>query len=157
MENVPLFDLRAALPLLLPKAIAWADAQEKDALSRGRPLTPSELRIARAVEVMQPERVRVIVAPSLPLPADPEFRQAGLEAGVFGSEMIGLTLGFAVFIVEGHLTARILSHECRHVRQYEAAGSIGAFLPLYLQQIVTCGYASAPFEVDARNWEQDGV
>lgn len=74
MENVPLFDLRAALPLLLPKAIAWADAQEKDALSRGRQLTPSELRIARAVEVMQPERVRVIVAPSLPLPADPEFR-----------------------------------------------------------------------------------
>jgi hypothetical protein len=32
-------------------------------------------------------------------------------------------------------------------------GSIAAFLPTYLQQIVDFGYANAPFEVDARRHE----
>jgi hypothetical protein len=41
------------------------------------------------------------------------------------------------------------------VHQYEAAGSIAAFLPLYLQQIVLYGYERAPFEVDARAHERD--
>ena len=48
---------------------------------------------------------------------------------------------------------RELSHEFRHVYQYEAAGSIAAFLPVYLQQIVAFGYANAPFEADARAHE----
>lgn len=37
--------------------------------------------------------------------------------------------------------------------QYEQAGSIAAFLPRYLQQIVTVGYNNAPFEIDARSHE----
>jgi hypothetical protein len=44
------------------------------------------------------------------------------------------------------MSASLLSHECRHVYQYEAAGSIAAFLPVYLQQIATVGYESAPFD-----------
>ncbi|MHB8814961.1 MAG: hypothetical protein ACYDAE_17050 [Steroidobacteraceae bacterium] len=157
MANGPLFDLQAALPRLLPKAIAWADAQQGHALIHGQPLTARELLLASAVEVRQPERVRITVVPRLPLPTDPELQQAAVQTGLLGPGMIGLTLGFAIFVVEGHLTTRLLSHECRHVRQYEVAGSIGAFLPLYLQQIVTFGYANAPFEVEARKWERDHV
>lgn len=157
MANGPLFDLQTALPRLLPKAIAWADAQQEHAFIHGRPLTPGELLLASAVEVRQPERVRITVVPRLPLPTDPELQQAALQTGLLGPGMIGLTLGFAIFVVEGHLTTRLLSHECRHVSQYEVAGSIGAFLPVYLQQIVTFGYANAPFEVEARKWERDHV
>ena len=69
--------------------------------------------------------------------------------------MVGLTLGYSIFIVRGHMSPRLLSHECRHVYQYETAGSISAFLPVYLQQIATVGYQSAPFEQDARAHEFD--
>jgi hypothetical protein len=51
---------------------------------------------------------------------------------------------------------QLLSHECRHVYQYEAAGSIAAFLPVYIEQIVEFGYDDAPFEQDARHHELDG-
>ena len=58
--------------------------------------------------------------------------------------MVGLTLGYGVYVCHGHGTVRLLSHEFRHVYQYEQAGSIAAFLPVYLQQIVTFGYNNAP-------------
>jgi hypothetical protein len=68
--------------------------------------------------------------------------------------MAGLTLGHAVFVRRGHDSWRLLSHEFRHVHQYEQAGSIAAFLPVYLQQIVQFGYANCPLEIDARNHER---
>ena len=60
-----------------------------------------------------------------------------------GPGMIGLTLGYSIFIVRGHMGRRLVSHECRHVYQYETHGSIAAFLPVYLQQIATVGYQNA--------------
>jgi hypothetical protein len=63
--------------------------------------------------------------------------------------MVGLTLGYSVLICQGHDSLRLLSHEFRHVHQYEQAGSIAAFLPGYLEQIAILGYANSTFEVDA--------
>jgi len=54
-----------------------------------------------------------------------------------------------IFLVEGRESRRLLTHECRHVYQYERAGSIRAFLPVYLRQIATVGYDAAPLELDA--------
>ena len=68
----------------------------------------------------------------------------------------GLTLGYAVFVRRGHETLRLLSHEFRHVYQYEQAGSIGAFLSVYLPQVVQFGYEQAPFEIDARAHQETG-
>jgi hypothetical protein len=67
--------------------------------------------------------------------------------------MVGLTLGHGIYVCDGHFSNRLISHECRHVHQYEEAGSIRAFLPLYLQQIAEYGYEGAPYEVDARDHE----
>lgn len=91
---------------------------------------------------------------SLPLPGDPELKQAALATGLLGPSMIGLTLGHGIYVCHGHGNIRLLSHEFRHVHQYEQAGSIAAFLPAYLQQIVDVGYDKAPFEVDARAHER---
>ena len=91
-----------------------------------------------------------------PLPADPLLRQAALQTGLLGPDMAGLTLGHGIYIRRGCLTALLLSHECRHVHQYEQAGSIAAFLPVYLQQIVRFGYFDAPYEVDGRAHELAG-
>jgi hypothetical protein len=110
-----------------------------------------------AVGVQRPERVRISIVDSLPPPEDPDLRTAALQTGLLGPSMVGLTLGYSVLICRGHQTVRLLSHELRHVHQYEAHGSIAEFLPMYLDQITNYGYTNAPFEIDARAHEQDDV
>lgn len=150
-----MFDLAAELPRLLPKAIAWAELEESAGLRNGSRLNASGVRLAQSVGVRRPELVRVFEALELPFPFDSELRLAANETGLLGPHIAGLTLGYAVFIRTGRASARLLAHECRHVYQYESAGSIAGFLPLYLSQIVSFGYEQAPFEVDARAHERD--
>ncbi len=146
-------DLRAALPQLLPGAFAWAETRAKEVADTGMPLDDSSSALARMVEVQQPEQIRISLVESLPLPDEPNLREAALQTGLLGPGMVGLTLGYSVIICQGHLTRRLMSHEFRHVYQFEQRGSISAFLPVYLQQIVEFGYANCPFEMDARAHE----
>lgn len=148
------FDLRAALPVLLPKAIAWAEAEYSSIAKAGQPLNEVLLAVAKSVGVSRPELIRIAEVPRLPLPDDPALRQAALAAGFLGPNMVGITFGYGVYVCYGHGNIRLLSHEFRHVHQYEQAGSIAAFVPIYLQQIVTVGYNDAPLEVDARAYER---
>ena len=150
-----MFDLAAALPRLLPKAIAWAEARSAEILASGTPLTDLELRLAHFVGVQQPERVRILEVREIPKPQDPQLREAVAATGFIGPLTIGMTLGYGIYIVVGHSTNRLVSHECRHVYQYEEAGSIRNFLPVYLKQIASVGYAAAPLEIDARAHEFD--
>lgn len=146
-------DLAAILPTLLPRAIEWATAHSNEVQQDGEPLSVAGMKLAAVVGVLRPERIRVKVVSSLPLPDDPELRRAALDTGLLGPGMIGLTLGYGIYVCEGHIDDRLMSHECRHVQQYEAAGSIARFLPVYLQQIADYGYHDAPHEVDAREHE----
>jgi len=146
-------DLRAALPLLLPKAIAWAEEEAMRVADSGRALAANEITLARRVGVAKPERIRIQSCDRLPMPKDPSLQAAAVQTGLLGTGMVGLTLGYSVFVCSGHETPRLLAHEFRHVYQYEQGGSISNFLPVYLQQIVTVGYGNAPFEIDARAHE----
>lgn len=148
------FNIQAALPRLLPKAIAWAEACAAETLRTGIALGEKRLAIARKAGVLKPESIRISLVPQLPRPQDPELLQAAQQTGLLGPNMAGLTLGYAIYIRDGQDSVRLISHECRHVHQYEKAGSIAAFLSLYLQQIATVGYHNAPFEMDARAHEQ---
>lgn len=146
-------NLLQELPRLLPGAIAWAEVRAARAAEVGESLTPLEEDMARSVGVAAPERVRVEIVERLPLPEDLTLRGAALQAGLLGPNMTGLTLGHSIFICRGYKARRLLSHELRHVHQYEQAGSIAAFLPVYLRQVMEVGYHNAPFEVDARAHE----
>ena len=147
-------DLQTALPLLLPKAIAWAEDQANRAADFGREPSPRERELARGVGVERPDRIRVARVAALPTPKDPALCAAARETGFLDPRMVGLTLGHSVFICRGHETVRLLSHEFRHVYQYEQAGSIASFLREYLPQIIQVGYAAAPLERDARAHER---
>lgn len=94
------------------------------------------LSLAARVGVQHPERIK------------PRSRPDCLDPG-----LIGLRWAISIFIVRGYMGNRLVSHECRHVYQYEIHGSIAAFLPVYLLQIATVGYLNAPFEQDARAHE----
>ena len=146
-------DLQKQLPLLLPQAIAWAKSQSQLVASEGTKLPGDLIEIAVRVGVQQPDRVRTMLVDRLPFPDEPILRQAAIAAGMLGPEMVGLTLGYSIFIVHGHDDVRLISHECRHVYQYETLGSIEQFLPVYLQQILEFGYYEAPLEIDARAYE----
>ena len=150
-------DLASVLPVLLPKAIDWATAQSDVILRDGEPLSDTDISLAAAVGVSQPERVRICAVPEIPLPEDQELNDVALETGLLGPNVIGITFGFGIYLREGFKDNRLTSHECRHVHQYEVAGSIGNFLEEYLKQIVEFGYEDAPFEVDARIHELHAV
>lgn len=147
--------LREALPTLLPLAIEWAERISARAAQSGFPLSAPEEDLARRVGVRQPQEIRLSVGAELPFPEHPILQAAAIETGLLAPEMVGLTLGHAVFLRSGHVDERLLSHELRHVAQYEAAGSIARFMPVYLSQIIEFGYNAAPLEVDARTHEID--
>jgi hypothetical protein len=147
--------LLSRLVSLGPAAVRWAEAHEAEILRNGLALDAKMQAVARAVGVRNPERVRLAVVARIPLPEEPELRQAAISLGMLGPETIGLTLGHGIYVRKRPVSTRLLSHECRHVHQYEQAGSIAAFLGNYLQQIATVGYRDAPLEVDARAHEID--
>ena len=141
------------LPQLVPLAVEWAEQVSARAAATGAGLDSHGMDLARQVGVMQPEKVRIAVADPMPYPEHTMLRAAAVQAGMLGPQMAGLTLGHTILLSPGPQTKRLLSHELRHVAQYEAAGSIAAFLPVYLAQIVHFGYDDAPYEVDARSHE----
>lgn len=146
-------DLIAVLPKILPKAINWAEAESENILLTGVALGKTGLQFAKAVGVTKPELIRVSIVKTIPLPDDEELRNVALQTGLLGPKTVGLTLGYGIYICYGYATNRLISHECRHVYQYEIAGSIGKFLPVYLKQIATIGYYDSPLEIDARKHE----
>lgn len=146
-------DQQAAFLALTPQAVQWVESCCNDVLENGAPLTEQDLAMARRVGVVYPEKIRVSLVDTLPLPTDASLRSAALAAGLLGPGMVGLTMEHGIYLCHGHTTLRLLSHECRHVHQYEVAGSIAAFIPKYLQQVITFGYMAAPYEIDARAHE----
>ncbi|PYT61401.1 MAG: hypothetical protein DMG35_09355 [Acidobacteria bacterium] len=152
---MPSLGLLSLLPRLLPSAIAWAEVQSHHVAQTGQSLDLAGLALARRVGVQRPELIRMKLVGQIRLPTDPILQQAAIQTGLLGPETVGLTLGHSIFITQGNLTPRVLSHECRHVYQYELGGSIAAFLPVYLQQIASVCYYDAPLEQDARANERD--
>lgn len=146
-------DLEALLPRLLSRAIVWAEGVAANVAATGAGLDESGLSDARTVGVERPGDVRVMIVDEFPFPADPELQAACRETGLLGPSTAGLTLGYSILIGRGHWSRRLLSHECRHVFQYEQSGSIASFLPLYLASVVQFGYWDSPYERDAREHE----
>lgn len=150
-------DLRILLPQLLPRAISWAETVAAEVATNGTPLNDDALSVASSVEVSHPSRVRILMVDRFPKPSDPELQTAASQAGLLGPTTTGLTLGYSVLIRNGHMSRRLLSHECRHVYQFEQAGSIAAFLPLYFESIIQFGNWDSPFERDARAHELEEI
>ena len=146
-------NLLSILPQLLPKAIDWAEKRSAEICSSGMALTEREKQIAVAVGVTNPKKIRISIVSSIPIPDDPMLQKVAIETGLLGPDTAGLTLGYGIYLRADQNSDQLLSHECRHVYQYETFGSIKAFMPIYLQQIAQYGYEDAPLEIDAREHE----
>jgi hypothetical protein len=146
-------DLLYQLQTLLPMAIKWAEEHSEKIQNEGIPLTPEQIELAKQVGVTYPENVKILEVAKIPIPENEMLSEAAEQIGFLGENMTGLTLGHSIYICNGQNTTRILSHELRHVYQYEAFGSIPEFLVEYLKQIVLVGYENSLLEQDARNHE----
>jgi hypothetical protein len=147
-------DFKELLPDLLPQAVDWVEAQGNLVALAGDPLNELGLKIARQVGVEKPEKIRIQLVSDFALPVEQPLRDVVIYTGLLGSNIDGLTLGHSVLIRRGHhRDIGLLSHEFRHVQQYEKYGSIAAFLSDYLWQVAEFGYRKAPLEKDARNHE----
>ena len=137
------------------RAIEWARAQEAAALRAGQPLPERLQAIARGNGVKLPQNIRLLVVDEIPLPKEQPLAGAAAKLGLASSWAAGLTLGYAVIVARGYeADARILSHELRHVAQYEACGGLPRFLGVHLSDMLERGYRDSRFEVDARAHER---
>ncbi len=135
---------------LLPLAIQWAEDQEKIILEQGVALPPPALTDAITIGVANPEKVRLLCVPEIPIPDHPILKQAVLATGLISNSTIGLTLRYGIFIREDHWLGRgITVHELAHTAQYERLGGFGPFLQQYLYECITIGYPAAPMEQEA--------
>ena len=135
---------------LLPLAIAWAEQQENYILRNGVQLTISQLTDAKLVQVVSPEKVRLLKVDQIPLPNESSLRNAAQMLGLITANTIGLTLRYGVFIRKDFWNGKkIVVHELVHVSQYEKLGGIGKFLQKYLQECISFGYPGAPMEQEA--------
>lgn len=146
-------DLQRQLPELLHAAIVWARQQEESIAIKGQPLPAQGIELARRVGVRRPELVRLQVVPEIPLPDHPGLRALSLSLGAISGNTDGLTLGHSIYIRQGQGTSRLVSHELRHVFQYELLGGIEMFMSVYLPQLLIHGYRHAPLEQDAEAHE----
>ena len=144
----------ARVPQLAALAAEWAERFAAESLAMGRPLTAGEQAIARRVGVKDPSSVRVRVVEELPAPGDPRLVAAAGRIGLMPQAASGMTLGYAVLLTrDRQADTRLLSHELRHVAQYEAQGGIRGFLALHIPHLLQFGYEESPFERDARAHE----
>jgi hypothetical protein len=64
---------------LLPRILAWANAQAANIVREGDPLNAAGLTLASRVGVAQPERIRILTVPTVPAPEDSELPQIAIE------------------------------------------------------------------------------
>ena len=155
---------------LLPATLALLQSVQLTTLARGRALTPDEMRVARRLGVMQPERVRVLVTPVLPSWMAPDLMANVVMAnGTIAPQVAdhamrpdadhaaperhygiaGLTAGHGILLGIRHArNPRVLAHELAHVAQYERLG-MRAFALRYLTELLSVGYFRAPLELEA--------
>lgn len=147
MENKREFDI------LVKSASNWVAEQEMFIIKRGRKLSPEELEIACRVNVENTNVVRILEVDAITKPSESSLNAICEQLGFLSDATIGLTLNSCIFIKKGYYSKRLLSHELRHVYQYQQQGSVEAFLSRYIQQIIDVGYDNSSFEIDARQHE----
>ncbi len=132
-----------------PLSIKYVRKNEEIALTRGEPLLPQYLEIARRIGIKHPEKVRVYYADKLPLPENEsllfQMQRLGLDSPYF----TGNTFGYGVWIsTKAKGDKLLLSHELIHVKQVEELG-LDEFTKTYLLQLAIFGYRESPIELEA--------
>lgn len=139
----------AKIDRLFPRALEWYEAVNADLLPKGRPLIAPEIDLAYRMGVTNPEKVRLVILETFPMPNDPELLAEARRHGMGSWLEGGRANGYLVMLkprVAGN--KGVLAHELVHVAQYERMGR-HAFLLRYLTELEMLGYPRSPLEIEA--------
>lgn len=132
--------------------IQHAKALEKRILFEGRPLTADELALARAANIKHPDRVRILVLPSIPVPQSAYLRAKLDELDLLQLIRLarGTTKGYGIIVTHsGSRRRKVIAHELVHVGQYEQLGGIAALMRHHLPDLISNGYRRSTIESEA--------
>jgi len=136
---------------ILPLACEWVKSQEDLILKKGACLSPLLYSDAIKAGVANPNKVRILVVPEIPIPSNPILSETCRLTGLLTTQTGGLTLCYGIYIRHDCVNNRKLNvHELVHVAQYEELGGIGQFLKKYLLEVaevtkIGCSYSEAPY------------
>jgi hypothetical protein len=119
-------------------------------LAKGVRLNAQQAADAVWLGVAEPERVRLLITPSIPAPAHPVLRAAGEAMHLISPHTAGLTLRHGIYLRSDFAHDRFLvAHELVHTAQYERLGGFTPFLRQYLHECLSVGYPDTPLEQEA--------
>ncbi|MEM0970937.1 MAG: hypothetical protein AAGJ31_16405, partial [Verrucomicrobiota bacterium] len=123
-----------SLPWVMPRLVQWAEVRQEEVLQIGDALTGEELDLAWKAGVKEPERIRIQVEETIPMPRSWGLRTLANWSSM-GFEPAGLSLGYAVMVRarEGR-TSRLVTHEFVHTAQYEEMGTMSEYLGRYIEE-----------------------
>lgn len=128
----------------------WSGQWQAHILEHGKELDDEAMRDARRVGVTNPEKVRVLDVPSIPMPHYQQVRSMLFDSGMFDAEANGLTLEYGIFLKNPSFPRQYwLTHELVHVAQYERFGGLLPCLRQYLYECLTDGYLHSGLEQEA--------
>lgn len=134
---------------LLPRAMEWFAEVETDLLPQGRPLSEGEMAFARQLGVLQPERVRVVVLASFPMPEDQVLRAEAERYGLGSTSEGARAIGYVIMLKPRFAkSSTVIAHELVHVSQHDRLGRAG-FLRRYITEMEIMGYSRSPLELEA--------
>jgi hypothetical protein len=149
LRQVTSQDSASRLEALLPDAFAWYEATETKLLEQGRLLSKNETSKAMKLGVLHPERVRVVVMRSFPMPTNSVLQSEAKRFGFGSTSEIGRTMGYAILVKpQGAKDPTLITHELVHVAQQDRLGR-EQFVRQVLTELITVGYAKSSLEKEA--------
>jgi hypothetical protein len=140
----------AEIPTLLPILIDWGERMEKRALSEGIAVNDILRNAATILRIKDIGAVRILAVPSICEPENQRIVALAAALGLSFSNLGGITFGHGILVHRSYAQDNaLLTHELVHVRQYEQAGTIARYLPVYVQQLIQYGYQNMPLEREA--------
>lgn len=129
---------------LLPRVLEWYTRVETELLPQGRLLSETEMKIARQLGVIRPERVRIIVLETFPMPEDRVLRAETKRYGLGSAAEGARAIGYVIMLKPRYAkSSMIIAHEPVHVSQHDRLGR-AAFLRRYITEMEMLGYFRSP-------------
>lgn len=147
--DTPPQTIRDKVERLMPSACEWYARVETQGLPQGRMLNGAELTAAHELGIQNPERIRISVLNTFPMPEDAELLSETKRMGLGDRSEGARTHGYLILMKPEYAQdSTVLSHELVHVSQLEQRGQ-AAFLRRYLTEMYVLGYSRSPLELEA--------
>lgn len=137
---------------ILPRACAWATAQEEFILERGAPLNERYRADAKRIGIREIDRIRVLIVDKISLPEDVDLAQLARRAQIIPDTAPAIAIGYGIVVRADYWSNReLILHQLMHVLQRERFADTESYIRQYLADRLRCPqFTMGSFEEEAR-------